>query len=254
MDPAGTDDPRLPRTGPAPAAPESVVTLCGPADRVLARWLCTPSRLEDLAAGWLVCEGLVRARGDILRLEVRGGADVRAELAAPALARVHGARDRREPGPAPRDLVASGPAASPRADPDLAGLLDDPLRLQALFAEAFARATLREEVGGGVHTGARVERGTVVDVVEDVSRSAVVDKLVGAAFRAGASAGTTGALYLLSGRISGTIAAKLARAGVAAAATISIPTTLAVEIAARSGVLLVGRARRGRPWRYGVSP
>ena len=101
--------------------------------------------------------------------------------------------------------------------------------------------------------GARVDEGILVDVVEDVSRSAVVDKIVGAALLAGEPPGTPGTLLLLSGRISGTIAAKLARAGIAAAATISIPTTLAVEIAARSGVTLVGRARRAAPWRYGAS-
>jgi FdhD protein len=59
-------------------------------------------------------------------------------------------------------------------------------------------------------------------------------------------------LFLLSGRISASIAAKLAAAGVAAAATISIPTTLAVEIAARAGVALVGRSRRDAPFRYGT--
>ncbi len=252
MGPAGTDDPPARDPGPAPAAPESVATLRDPEGRLLARWLCTASRLEDLAAGWLVCEGLVRARSEIRRLEVGAEAEVRVDLAPSARTRLDGARDRREPGPAPSDLVASGPAAAPRAAPALSALLDDPPRLQALFSEAFSRATLREE-GGGVHSGARVRDGAVVDVVEDVSRSAVVDKLVGAALLAAEPAGAGGTLYLLSGRISATIAAKLARAGVAAAATISIPTTLAVEIAVRSGVTLVGRARRAAPWRYGPS-
>lgn len=253
MPPAGTAEPPPPGPGPAPAAPESVATLRDPSGRVLARWLCTPTRLAELAAGWLLCEDLVRAREEIVRIEAGPGAQVRAELAPAALARLEEARRRREPGPAPPDVPASTPPAPPRAGPALVALVGDAPRLQALFSEAFSRATLREESGGGVHTGARVEDGRVVDVVEDVSRSAVVDKLVGAALLAGRPAATPGTLFLLSGRISGPIAAKLARAGIAAAATISIPTTLAVEIATRSGILLVGRARRAHPWRYGAA-
>jgi len=256
MEPAGTDEPRVPDPGPAPAAPESVATLRDPAGTVLARWLCTPARLADLAAGWLVCEGVVCAPGEIERLEVGAGGEVRVELAPEARDRLIEVRNRPEPGPAPPDLLAGSPrspTAGSRAAPGLLALLDDPPRLPSLFEEAFSRATLREESGGGVHMGARVDEGILVDVVEDVSRSAVVDKIVGAALLAGEPAGTPGTLLLLSGRISGTIAAKLARAGIAAAATISIPTTLAVEIAARSGVTLVGRARRASPWRYGAS-
>ena len=91
--------------------------------------------------------------------------------------------------------------------------------------------------------------GSIVDVVEDVSRSAVIDKLVGSALLDGGVPAQS--LLLLSGRLSGAIAAKLAAAGIAAAASISIPTTLAVEIASRAGVALVGRSRRDVPYRYG---
>lgn len=245
----GTQQSRAEAAGPPPAAPESVATMRDAAGRPLARWLCTPDRLDHLAAGWLAAEGFARFPGEILRIEVAGPAEVEVELAAPALERLERARARPEPGPAPAGLPAAIAPSPRRAGPDLAALLDDPPRLAELFAEAFERAPLRDVAGGGLHTGARVSRGTVVDVAEDVSRSAVVDKLVGAALLAGES--LDGALFLLSGRISGPIAAKLARAGVAAAATISIPTTLAVEIASRAGVSLVGRARRGSPWRYG---
>jgi FdhD protein len=244
-----TGAPRAAESGPSPAAPESVATMRDAAGRPLARWLCTPGRLDHLAAGWLASEGLVRDRAELVRLEVTGPGEVTVELAPAALARLGAARARPEPGPAPSGLPEGIPSGPRRAGTELSALLDDPPRLAALFAEAFRRSTLRDEAGGGLHTGARVARGAVADVAEDVSRSAVVDKLVGAALLAGAPPDDT--LLLLSGRISAPIAAKLARAGVAAAATISIPTTLAVEIATRAGISLVGRARRGSPWRYG---
>ena len=111
----------------------------------------------------------------------------------------------------------------------------------------FERAALRG-LTGGLHTGALVERRKIRCVREDVSRHCVVDKLIGHASLSGWSFGET--VILLSGRISAAIAAKAARAGVAGLATMSIPTTLAAEIAGRAGVTLVGRARAAAPHLY----
>jgi len=52
---------------------------------------------------------------------------------------------------------------------------------------------------------------------------------------------------LVTGRISAELAFKAARAGLAWVATPSIPSTLAVTIAERSGMVLVGRAVSGTP-------
>src|SRR6266478_6049747 len=52
---------------------------------------------------------------------------------------------------------------------------------------------------------------------------------------------------LVTGRISAELAFKAARAGLAWVATPSVPSTLAVTIAERSGMVLVGRAVSGTP-------
>jgi len=60
--------------------------------------------------------------------------------------------------------------------------------------------------------------------------------------------GTPAGLGLLvTGRISGELAFKAARAGIAYVATPSVPSTIAVTIARRVGMILVGRAVSGRP-------
>ena len=56
----------------------------------------------------------------------------------------------------------------------------------------------------------------------------------------------TGLGLLVTGRISAELAFKAARAGLSWVATVSVPTTLAVTIAARAGVVLVGRAVSGK--------
>jgi len=214
-----------------PLAPEAIVTLRDPAGR-LTRWFCTPERLEDLAVGWLVGEGRARGPDDVGPIEIEPDASA-VRLVAPA------ADLRRRPPPPP-----AGAARSPGLAERLTGDAD---LLRALFTEMFEHGVLRER-SGGMHTGALVVDGRLRAVREDVSRHCVVDKLVGHAARAGEP--LEAAAVLLSGRISGAIAVKAARAGAAALATMSIPTTLAAEIAGRSGVTLIGRARSAAPHVY----
>ncbi|MFQ5747594.1 MAG: formate dehydrogenase accessory sulfurtransferase FdhD [Gemmatimonadota bacterium] len=227
--------PSVPPAGP-PAAPETPVRL-EVAGRHLTRWLCTPEHLEALAAGWLVCEGLARdgeAMGDI-RFD-------------PETSTVHAPLS-----PAPGGTVEPDfrldriPAEGPRAGEPLRRILTGDGTLPALFRAMFDRCT-RREAGGGMHAGGLVRDGSLVDVVEDVGRQNVVDKLVGMSVLRGES--TRGDLLLASGRISGAIAAKAWRAGLAAVASLSIPTTLARDLAQKVGITLVGRAARSAPHVY----
>jgi formate dehydrogenase assembly factor FdhD len=57
---------------------------------------------------------------------------------------------------------------------------------------------------------------------------------------------------LVTGRISAELAFKGARAGLAWVATPSVPSTLAVEIARRAGMVLVGRAVSAEPQLHGA--
>jgi len=134
-----------------------------------------------------------------------------------------------------------------RAEAKTVDQFADPDRLRILFAEMFAKGHIRKKTGG-VHTGALVVDGQVWTVREDVSRHCVIDKLIGAARREGLR--LEDCQILLTARISGAIAAKLARAGVPVVATMSIPTTLAASIASRAGVTIVGRARGPNPTIY----
>jgi FdhD protein len=246
----------------APASPESLSVLEFPDGTLVARWLCTPERVTDLALGWLFGEGLIDGPADVARFETISPGRERVWLRDEEQVRDTLSRRASRTGPASSAVLAAldssselprhggTEASSPSRDPVLEATLARPAHLRELFGEMFERTYLKKAHGGGLHTGAHVIDGILRDVVEDVSRSAVVDKLVGASLKE-ASLGPS-SLFLLSGRISATIASKLARAGVGAAATISVPTSLAVEIAAREGISILGRARRETPYRYGA--
>ncbi|HXE56670.1 MAG TPA: formate dehydrogenase accessory sulfurtransferase FdhD [Gemmatimonadales bacterium] len=216
--------------------------------RPVVTWMCTPDQLEELAIGWLHGEGYIETV-DQVRLrpcatdlgfwaevpEERVAA-VAAEGRRPVLASGCGAVSTFLADPA---TVESRPARGPV--PDLE-------RFRALFKQMFGRGERYKDTGG-IHAAALTDGTELLAHAEDIGRHNAVDKVIGAALLARRPIPGSG--LLVTGRISAELAFKASRAGVVYVATPSVPSTLAVEIARRSGMVLVGRAVSGTPqvWR-----
>lgn len=207
-------------------------------------WMCTPDQLEELAVGWLHGEGYIRALADLRRLrpcatDLGFWADVVPELVD---AVKHEER---------RHVLASGCGAVTTALGDPAtltrrGVVSLPAlaEMRALFKTLFQRGE-RYHDSGGIHAAALTDGMTLLHHAEDIGRHNAVDKVIGSALLAGRSLSGLG--LLVTGRISGELAFKAARAGLGYVATPSVPSSLAVDIARRSGMTLVGRAVSGSP-------
>lgn len=208
-------------------------------------WMCTPDQLEELVVGWLHGEGYIRSLGDLLSLRpCATDLGFWAEVPEERLAAI--TKDER------RRVLASGCGAVSVALADPGSLPPAPPRgeappvetMRALFKEMFHRGKRYQETGG-IHAAALTDGTALLAHAEDIGRHNAVDKVIGAALLEGRD--PTGLGLLVTGRISAELAFKAARAGLTYVATISVPSTLALTIARRAGLLLVGRAVSGSP-------
>jgi len=103
---------------------------------------------------------------------------------------------------------------------------------------------------GGCHAASLITRdGSHLATFEDVGRHNAVDKLVGARLLARAIPATENAL-VVSGRTSFEIVQKAVAAGIPIVIGVSAASSLAVDVARRAGVTLVGFARGGEFFVY----
>ncbi|GAA1023131.1 sulfurtransferase FdhD [Acrocarpospora pleiomorpha] len=214
----------------------------------------TPGDDFDLAAGFLVSEGAVGAAGDIESIRYCAGAtedgrntynvlDVRLSPwvtpIATSLERnfyttsscgVCGKASLDAVRTVARWEVASDPV---KMDPSVISELPDRLRAaQRVFDRT-----------GGLHAaGLFTPGGNPLCVREDVGRHNAVDKLVGWALREGMLPLSSMAL-MVSGRASFELVQKAVMAGIPVLAAVSAPSSLAVELAAESGLTLLGFVR-----------
>jgi len=239
------------------AAVEEVAVWLEVNGRPAVTWMCTPDLLEELAIGWLHGEGYIDRLDEVHLRPCATDLGFWADVPAERLAAVQ-AEGR-------RPVLASGCGAVSTflAEPGTVearprrGEPPDLERLRALFKGLFGRGDRYRDTGG-IHAAALVDTADsaappdscLIAHAEDIGRHNAVDKSIGGALLAGRAVAGLG--LLVTGRISAELAFKAARAGIAWVATPSVPSTLAVEIARRSGMVLVGRAVSGTPQQHGA--
>ena len=218
----------------------------------LAVTMRTPGDDLDLALGFLLTEGLIAEAGDVLTAQLCAGdnepntynvVDVTLAPHVPP-PDVDPARNFYTTSSCGVCGKASIDAVRTRSRFDVAAdqlsvaakdLVAMPDRLRA-GQQAFDRT-------GGLHAaGLFTAGGDLVCIREDVGRHNAVDKVVGWALRE-SRLPLSGHVLLVSGRASFELVQKAAMAGIPMLAAVSAPSTLAMDLAAESGLTLVGFLR-----------
>jgi FdhD protein len=224
------------------------------AGRALTITMRTPGSDFDLAAGFLVSEGVIGEGGDVAGIRYCAGATVdgsntynivdvvlRDEVAPP------------DPSIERNFYTTSSCGLCGKASLDAVRttlrwpVADDPLELDPAvlpgLPEALRAAQKVFDRTGGLHAAGLFDRyGNLLCVREDVGRHNAVDKVVGWAAR-GDRLPLAGTVLMVSGRASFELVQKAAMAGIPVLAAVSAPSSLAVELAEDAGLTLIGFLR-----------
>ncbi|GAA4521945.1 formate dehydrogenase accessory sulfurtransferase FdhD [Actinoallomurus oryzae] len=222
--------------------------------RPLTITMRTPGDDFELAAGFLVSEGVVGRAEEIHAIAYCAGAtddggntynivDVRLAdgVALPDLTlerNFYTTSSCGLCGKASLDAVRTVARWSVREDP----LRLSPETVTALPDRLRAAQRVFERTGGLHAAGLFDASGELLCVREDVGRHNAVDKLVGWAVQRDLLP-LRGATLLVSGRASFELAQKAVMAGIPALAAVSAPSSLAVELAQETGLTLIGFLR-----------
>lgn len=233
--------------------PLEIVLESGPVEsrqrRTASVTMRTPGADDELAAGFLFAEGVIRDPADVQRIVPCGHPNaVRVEL-PPGVEFAFDSLER-------HFTTTSSCGVCGKTSLDSLAMRTTPLsdterpRLSSVVIHNLP-AILREaqptfDRTGGLHAAALFDvSGKLLSVREDVGRHNAVDKLIGAELLAGRLP-LTDRVLLVSGRASFELAQKALAAGVPVLAAVGAPSSLAVDLAIRFGLTLVGFVRDHR--------
>lgn len=209
--------------------------------------MATPADLEDFALGFSITEELINSPKDLLETELvrySQGIEIQATVSPECDATI-AARTRRLTGRTGCGICGaeSFSAVMKQLHPVNAKVT---IRAAALHAalDSLAVQQRLNAAAGAVHAAgwARLD-GTVDLVREDVGRHNALDKLIGAALKAGVD--PTSGFVVVTSRASFEMVQKTTVLGAPLLVAISGPTGLALRVAQQSGLTLVGFARPG---------
>ncbi len=210
----------------------------------LVTLLCTPTKQDYLAVGFLYAEGLIQNREEIEKVvlnEQRGVVWVQS-------------RENKDlnSGLMFKRFITSGcgRGATFYNPLDATGLAQVKSEVRVSAPEILALAQKLQHQSelyratGGVHSAALCNRKEILIFAEDIGRHNAIDKIFGQCIMNDID--TDDKIMLTSGRISSEILLKATRKGVPIVVSKSAPTDLAVKLASELGVTAIGFVRGKR--------
>jgi len=219
-------------------------------DEPLVVTMRTPGSDEELAAGFLLAEGVIRTAAQIRKIEpctlpASMGNVIRVLLATDLERKGLESQTSRRSA-----IAASCGVCGKRTIEDALALHGKPLSPGPVIREEIVLGfpgTLRTSQAtfdrtGGLHAAGLFQPdGSLVVLREDVGRHNAVDKVIGHALLKGFDLSELA--LMVSGRVSFEIVQKACAAGIGLVAAVSAPSSLAIHYAREAGLTLIGFLR-----------
>lgn len=209
--------------------------------------MATPQDLEDFARGFSLSEGVLASSSLIADIEVEpveGG--IKINIVTVPKAEVSKERQARSL----EGRTGCGICGMQKLEqvvrnvrPVAPGFIADASAIARAFAELPGRQIMNQE-NKSLHGAAWcAPDGEILYIREDVGRHTALDKLIGAL--AAAEVDTAAGFVVMTSRCSFELVQKTSSVGVPCLATVSAPTSLALELAGRAGMVLASLSEDG---------
>lgn len=216
----------------------------------LAVTMRTPGNDEELAAGFLYTEDIIRSNTKLIHI-IAGASGKNTVL---AILQGNAVPDLQ--GPERNFYVTSSCGVCGKSSIDAVrkeikhSINGKPIKITAAVLQRLPDALRKQQEvfqsTGGLHACALFDSsGTLLSLREDVGRHNALDKLIGNAFLK-EQLPLHDTILLLSGRASFELVQKAAIAGIPVIAAIGAPSSLAVQLADEAGITLVGFLKNDR--------
>lgn len=202
-------------------------------------FMCTPTKLEELAVGFLFNEAIIQELNEVASVKVCSGGDI---------IDVWLNRSVQKPEKWIRTSGCSGGATfverleqKPGVPISKNGAMLSPEVVGSLMCQLHQAQDLYKQTGG-VHTSALSDGEKILLSAEDIGRHNTLDKLAGCYLRHNISPKRL--IILTTGRISSEMIQKAGRIGASVVISRTSPSSLSIQMADWMGITLIGYARR----------
>ncbi|OWZ84882.1 formate dehydrogenase accessory sulfurtransferase FdhD [Natranaerobius trueperi] len=207
-------------------------------DRKFATFMCTPEYLKELALGHLFTKGII---SDMFDINIMNACDELNTITVTLN------KDIPEDQFDVSNVITSGCGSGGQIQEDIENnSIDSNLSVyDSLFRNFFVdmyNRSIKYLKTGGIHSAAIADSKELLLVREDVGRHNAVDKVIGASLIKRYD--PSSCIVITTGRLSSDMVLKALGAGFPIVATRSIPTNLALEIAQKTNITLIGRGHR----------
>lgn len=198
---------------------------------------CSPVMVRELVVGFFMTEGIIQGNWCMERMTIQYNHDILVDIPAEGKVSLEGG------------AITSGCVGGMTFEKPLTGeILKDGIKidkdaLREIFHDFQKRSELYN-MTGCIHSAAVSDGKHLLVVAEDIGRHNAVDKVIG--YCVLENIPMQDKIILVSGRLSSEIASKCARWDIPIVVSRAAPTALAVDIAEKRGITMVGFMRGKR--------